>query len=631
MKKVFFTLAVAILVFAAVARAQWQDVTYTLKGGFNAIYVHGDASHASLETHFASSPQVLEVWRWNPNPNPVQITSSSLVPSTNTAEWTSWVRGDSGSKLSQLNGQAAYLIKCSGACEVTIRQRVVPPRTTWVRNGANFLGFPTRLATAYPTFGSYFATFPAAIASNRIYRYEGGELGPGNPAQLFSASGERVDRNQAYWFEAAVVGDFVSPITITPSDPDGLDFEKTRDVMSVRVHNRTATNVVLTITPVDSLEAPAGQAGLPAPPSVAGPVPLRRRVFDAATGTYSSTPITAAYTETIPQQSVVDLSFAIDRTLMSANPALFYASLLRFTDGGNLQDITLPVTAIPASLAGLWIGDATVTEVEGRSPAQRYSCTVERTGLRSSRMESRATKVASGTLGPITLPPGGGPYSYQWKKDGKDLTGETGATLLLSGAQATEIGLDNTATKRAYPLRVLLHVDNSKMASLLQQVFHFRSIGPPSAEFLYVKEDKVPATSKPNTARHVAVHLPRLPAPIAATTPITLGGAPVSFTVPLSWTDRTNPFVHQYHPDHDNKNARFDASLPEGVESYTVTRVCKFTFLSAPPDPGTVGWGSAVIGGTYEETLTGLHRTPITVRGTFELRRASEVGSLTLN
>jgi hypothetical protein len=38
-----------------------------------------------------------------------------------------------------------------------------------------------------------------------------------------------------------------------------------------------------------------------------------------------------------------------------------------------------------------------------------------------------------------------------------------------------------------------------------------------------------------------------------------------------------------------------------------------------------------VIGGTYTEVLTGLHKETITVSGAFTLRRASEEGAITIN
>jgi hypothetical protein len=105
-------------------------------------------------------------------------------------------------------------------------------------------------------------------------------------------------------------------------------------------------------------------------------------------------------------------------------------------------------------------------------------------------------------------------------------------------------------------------------------------------------------------------------------------GSSLACSISLPYDDRTNPFVHPFHPDHDNKDARF-APVGEGVESYTVNRAATFTFTSTPPSGGVVaGWGSSVIGGTYQEIITGLHSSSIQLDGTFELRRVSEIGTL---
>ena len=50
-----------------------------------------------------------------------------------------------------------------------------------------------------------------------------------------------------------------------------------------------------------------------------------------------------------------------------------------------------------------------------------------------------------------------------------------------------------------------------------------------------------------------------------------------------------------------------------------------------PPAGSTTpvsSWGSSVIGGTYSEQISGIHKEPLTISGTFELRRASEIGTL---
>lgn len=395
------TLAATALPFATLpARAQWFQTTYALKGGWNAIFLHGDASYADPDTLFPNSggtAGVQEVWRWNPKPNQVQFTASPLIPSPGTPEWNVWKRGRPlESNLSLLTGQTAYLVKCSGLLSashsVPIVQKALPPAATWVRSGANLLGFPTKQnAGNYPSFSTYFQTFPAATSANtKIYKYVGGDLGPANPLQTFSPSAERVDRNQAYWFEAEVVGNFFAPLDISLSQAPGIDFGRTGAIVTARVRNTTAANITLTLTPVASLAAPSGQD------AVTGQVPLMKRTFDTGSASWLETPITGAYPEVIGANSTVELSFGINRAAMSGTSNALYASLLQITDSGNLFDISLPVSARVASMAGLWIGDASITNV-------------------SSQVQTTATattEVVDGRVTKINLMPGGGGYGY---------------------------------------------------------------------------------------------------------------------------------------------------------------------------------------------------------------------------
>jgi hypothetical protein len=134
--------------------------------------------------------------------------------------------------------------------------------------------------------------------------------------------------------------------------------------------------------------------------------------------------------------------------------------------------------------------------------------------------------------------------------------------------------------------------------------------------------------AKATAQRFVSAHLPldqTIPCSGAVTGVLTC-------TVTIPANDPTNPFIHQYHPDHDNKNAR-GAALPPGDESYDITRNCTFTFTSTPPSGSSVtqGWGTTIIGGTYREIVSGVHKDPLQVDGTFELRRASEIEILTRN
>lgn len=574
MKTLCRLFALCSLLFAATAHAQWQSTTYTLKGGWNSIYLHGDASYETPENLFASgdAANIQEIWRWNPNPNQVQFTTSPLLPTPGTPEWSVWVRGGGANTLSSLAGQSAYLVKCAGTTAntytVTIPQRPLPPSSTWVRNGANFLGFPTRLSGSYPTFSNYFTTFPAAIAANtKIFKYVGGDLTASNPIQVFSPTLERVDRNQAYWFDSEVVGNFYAPLQITLSKASGMDFGRTGSIITARVLNRTSSVMNLTIAPVTSSAAPATEE------PVAGSVPLTRRTFDTGTAAWIETAITTAYNEVIAPNSAVELLFGIDRASMAGPPDTFFASMLRFTDAGDLFDILIPVTARKSSLSGLWVGSAQVTAVESKPQAD-----------------------------------------------------------------------DVTPTRRAYPLRYLMHVADDGTTRILSQVFLGQLDAPTSGIGICTSESLLKADAKASASRILSTHMPldRVLDGIAdADEPAGSGGVsiPGSLTrvIRLPFDDPTNPFVHQYHPDHDNRS-QTGAALAEGQESYSITREVTFTFTESPPPSSSVtsGWGSSVIGGGYSEVIQGLHKDSTGVgtgdglhlTGTFELIRVSEIGTI---
>lgn len=72
----------------------------------------------------------------------------------------------------------------------------------------------------------------------------------------------------------------------------------------------------------------------------------------------------------------------------------------------------------------------------------------------------------------------------------------------------------------------------------------------------------------------------------------------------------TNPFRHRYHPEHAN-------GLP-------IQRQVAMRFTA----PATITNGATQWVGDYEETVTGLHRAPLTVRGTVTFNRISMLGFL---
>jgi hypothetical protein len=90
----------------------------------------------------------------------------------------------------------------------------------------------------------------------------------------------------------------------------------------------------------------------------------------------------------------------------------------------------------------------------------------------------------------------------------------------------------------------------------------------------------------------------------------------------------TNPFLHRFHPDHNNLDEQF---LNYQEEAFEVVREMQFAFSVDDPVSGQStgpGWGETRVAGLFEESIVGLHRNPIFVSGRFELRRISAVSVL---
>ncbi len=553
------------LFLAVTARAQWQTDTYTLKGGWNAIYLHGDATHDTIE-NLVTNTNVEEIWRWVPNPDRVQYVSTPSVPAALTPEWQIWRRTLPPlvvNDMTTLTGQNAYLVKCAGTTAntytISLTHRPLPPRAVWLRHGANLLGFPSRLNGAnYPIFNTYFAAFPSAVASGvKIFKYIGGDLNTTNPQQIFSTASERVNRLQAYWFDTELVNNYTAPVEIELGNAAGLVFGDGGSTILVRLRNRGSTSTTVTLASTASATPPSGQT------VIVGQVPLSLRSFNSTTGDWSYTPVTAAITQTLAGNATVDLVFAVNRghasmLAQAANPGALFASLLRVTDSTNLTDVYLPVSAVSASVAGLWVGDATVTNVQSTIPG-------------------------------------------------------SGST-----------------TRRPYTLRYLFHVDASGQARLLSQVFSGRltstdAVGLTSKEAGLKTADK--ATAKRMSVSHLVPETVIGSAGTGNSGSIGLGGA-LQRRVVIDYANGVNPFVHSYHPDHDNLNPRF-VTLPAGVESWTLQRDLTFTFSTTPTSGSNpAAWGATQLGGTYSETLTGAHKLPLTVTGTFMLNRVSSDATL---
>ena len=221
------------------------------------------------------------------------------------------------------------------------------------------------------------------------------------------------------------------------------------------------------------------------------------------------------------------------------------------------------------------------------------------------------------------------------------------------------------ATAQPFQFRLLAHVDQHGNALLLQKVLQVWQEGTlrPAPDgstnlvvdrpgrFVLVTDERL-ATNFAGAALRDGQSVGRRfssaafgfrsPIPMAQAGGFGSNTAIVTAIVPLPHDDPLNPFVHRYHPDHDNLSDRSgsdgrpmqlpvmsDARGTFTAESFSVTRQLTLTF--ADPDAANLalpGMGDTRLTGAYRERIAGLHKRDLFIEGDFQLYRASPVAVL---
>jgi hypothetical protein len=345
--------------------AQWQTQTITLKSGWNAVYLHVDASHLTLANTIGAdvSNPISEVWLWNPA-TPDRFVAAPQQPVIGN-DWSTWNRTNTvASTLVRLVGNAAYLVRNSGAGDYawSIKGKPLPPYYNWTIKGNNFIGFPTP-ANNPPSFANFLSPAPRLTSTGDFYRYDDGsnDLTP----TLFNAqfNSVRVTRGQAYWIRNTnEFNRYFGAFEISLQNSSGIHFGASGSQYSLRLRNLTRTNITVTQTLLLSESAPAGQT-----PIAGAPPMLLRGALNPADLSYSFINLSTAQSVTLRPSgqpgSEAEIVLGVNRVAMTGNANDFYAGILRLTDSLGYTQIDLPVTASPASSSGLWVGNAVVSQV----------------------------------------------------------------------------------------------------------------------------------------------------------------------------------------------------------------------------------------------------------------------------
>lgn len=248
--------------------------------------------------------------------------------------------------------------------------------------------------------------------------------------------------------------------------------------------------------------------------------------------------------------------------------------------------------------------------------------------------------LVDGEKGSTVINPVAGPLEH-WNQGFADPSGRRPA-----GRNATY-----GKVRRPYKLRMLFHRDNEGRTRLLQRVY--TGADKDGLIILTTKEASL-NTAQLDSARRLSVaHLPfsKGNVPWLCKGDLAMSGT-LQATVEIAHDNHSgNPFLHTYHPDHDNLDARFEKQEEAGRESWTVTRDMQFRFqdekpadIAGNPMFGALDWGVGLIGGEFSEliTLEGEAIDPegdknrketrqFEVRGGFTIRRISEIDTLAMD
>lgn len=601
-------LLLGVLLLAAVpARAQWTTQSITLKPGWNAVFLHVDATHTNLDGAVgldAGNP-ITEVWAWQPVVAPGRFINNPQLPAVVNNDWSAWNRTPAlTGTLTSLIANNAYLVRNSGAANYTwnIVGRPVPPRYTWTSQGVNFIGLPTP-GNNPPSVDTFFSQVPAFQSQADFFHYPGNELAgaPPTTAQLFALFSTPLKRGQAFWIRANNLhNNYFGPIQIVPQDPDGIHFSTELGQYSLRLRNLTAGTLRVT----NSLAA-SGPVPPQGTPIVAMPPLLLRGSINASNQSFTFTDFSAPQVITLAPAgtpgSDAELVIGLNRAAMTNAPAQpddFYAGIFRLNDSLGYTQLELPVTAVKTSNRGLWVGNASVNEV------RHY--------LKAYQKDAAGQPVVS----PLTT---------------------NGAPFVI-----TNIDTSWGAVVSPFNLRLIIHSDTNDTVRLLQRVYNGWDRNTNAA--LTLSEQQLDPTRIASARRISAAHLPWTP---NNTTWTGAGafqtGRSLTNTITLNYNDHaSNPFLHTYHPDHDNLTAMFNGVQPIGVESFGVKREIILTFTQPSVEYNSLTSGSTRVEGSYQENISFIGRAyvlggvttnetrTVSTRGTFQLNRISPISHLSV-
>ena len=554
--------------------------------GWNAIHLKVNPADSSCSAVFNDAAIDQVAW-WN---------RDRLDDGTGSAvtDFCYWYRdGGTPSSFGRVIGDHRYLVhSTANRPYFEVKGTPAVPVGTIYLGEANLVGVnvPNLAGAESPTYYDYFKQF-----YNRSPTWY--SVSPANESLLIGNRVAATNASAAVWLHTSGSGitSFTGPFTVTlDKSAPTVEWTSNADPRTITIRNASAEERVLHVNRISSNVPPTGYG------SLAGDVRLLIESIDWSPGYARRVYNTLAFpfVTNLAAGASFDLRIKPDVQNMTTS-ASDYMSILEISDKGST--INDEVRAAGTCLYRVGLKSA------GRLAANEASA-------------SAGLWVGTVVLGQVNRAKMLGSSTPEWDPE-----------ALMTAPHP-------------FQFRLIVHVAEDGTTKILKQVFTAKRAADSDHSDLLTDRDTAIAYRglfpDATIRRTASANFPFMdPLELTGGT-FMAAGATMSATFTQEYDDKTNPFVHAFHPQHDNIEFRNKTpyslgSGDEGVgdyESWGVTRQVTLKFQEEDTVGGTgAEWNRTVTGGEYEERVSGLigQGKPIIAKGIFRLSKVNDVAELT--
>jgi len=328
--KIFIAAGVVLAIAFAFTKAHAQSEvtqTFTLKRGWNAVFLEVQPDPRDPATVFAGLDHLDSVWTWLSRESTAEFIQNPSEGLYGQPGWHAYFKveeTDFRSRLTNLYavlGNQAYLfkVKNTAPAEFTCQITGIPSmrKTRWLADSFNMVGFHLR-PDSEPTFGAFFAP-SAAHAGQAIYRLNNTS---GEWEFLQNQATATMRSGEACWVYCQGGSTYQGPLRVDLPMSDGL------------YYGSSLTRQTITLTNLSSVTRTVNFA-------LSGEVVLYYREWDVTNGYYTWKPLNQMPATVLQPESSRNVWLEVRREQMGVGLS---EGLLEVTDDKGIR-IRAPVSA----------------------------------------------------------------------------------------------------------------------------------------------------------------------------------------------------------------------------------------------------------------------------------------------